>query len=78
MKFCYENFLHQKVKVVLCDVKHCFNILHHMCQNNIDHTKFDEGFEEKVGIVFHCRACMSKSMIPENITGKISKPSNKV
>ena len=53
-------------------------MLHHMCQNNIDHTKFDGGFEEKVGIVFHCRDCMSKSKIPENITGKISKPSNKV
>ena len=53
-------------------------MLHDMCQNNIDHTKFDGGFEEKIGLVFCCFGCMSKCIISENKIGKKSKPSNKV
>ena len=53
-------------------------MLHHVCRNNTDHTKIDGGFEPKFGLAFRCLDCMSKCLIPENITGKISKPSNKV
>ena len=41
-------------------------MLHHMCQNNIDHTKFDGGFEENFGLAFCCLNCMSKCMMSEN------------
>ena len=62
-----------KLKLELCGVKDSSNMLHHMC-----HTKFDGGFEKKIGLVFRCLDCISKCMVSENKAGKISKLSNKV
>ena len=78
IKWYYENCLYEKLKLELYDVKDCSNMLHDMCQNNIDHTKFDGGFEEKNGLAFCCLGCMSKCIISENKIWKKSKPSNKV
>ena len=77
IKQCYENYLHDKLKLVQCGVKDCSNMLYHMYQNTIDHTKFYGGFEEKINLVFRCLDCMSKCVRLECITGNISKPSNK-
>ena len=62
----------------MCGVNDCSKILHHFCQNNIDHTKFDGTFEDKFGLAFRCLDWMSKCIIPENITEKKSKKWNKV
>ena len=51
-------------------------MLHHLCQNNIDHTKFDGVFQDKFGLAFLCLNCMSKCMMPENINENKSKQSN--
>ena len=53
-------------------------MLHHVCQNNIDHNKFDEGIEEKIDLEFLYLDCMSTCMMSENKTRKIFKPSNKL
>ena len=49
-----------------------------MCQNNIDHAKFDESFREEFCLAFCCLDFMSECMMTDNITGNISKPPNKV
>ena len=59
-------------------VNDCSKMLHHLCQNSNDHAKFDSSFEKKFGLVFRYLDCMSKRMMPKNITGNVSKPSNKV
>ena len=62
----------------MCGNNDCSNMLHHVCQNNIDHNKFDEGIEEKIDLEFLYLDCMSTCMMSENKTRKIFKPSNKL
>ena len=62
----------------MCGINDCSNMLHHVCQNNIDHNKFDEGIEETIDLEFLYLDCMSTCMMSENKTRKIFKPSNKL
>ena len=78
IKCCNENYLYEWLKLLPCGVENCSNMVYHMCQNTIGHTKFHGGFEENFGLTFRCLVCVSKSMMPEYVTVNISKPLNKV
>ena len=53
-------------------------MLHQIYQNNIDQSIYDDGFENKFGLVFRFPEYVTECITLEVKTGKLSKTSNKV
>ena len=63
----YVDCKFNSLVIIKCDDTSCNNWFHHICQNEYDCAKFDNGFDSMHSIKKRCSVCV------DNIMEKISK-----
>ena len=58
----YKNCLYNNLKLKNCAIKTYSNKLRYLCQNNIDQSSHDGGFENHFGNNFCCSECIEDQM----------------
>ena len=61
-EWSYKNCLYNNLKLKNCAIKTYSNKLYHLCQNNIDQSSHDGGFENHFGNNFCCSECIEDKM----------------